>query len=153
MSKRKVPPILILYFNNIESIVQKSGLKFDVVHRYRELNRCVDRMACLGHRLQCTKVKLWTESLPSGLMRCLEAKLLPNTAERVLKEKVSKRDEPKEKHVTYNKLKAIDTNALVILNLVAAACHAMSKGAAVKFTFIQQNNVIIQKVSRTRSFP
>ena len=37
-------------------------------------------------------MKLWIESLPRGLKRCLEAELLPNTAERVLKEKVSKGD-------------------------------------------------------------
>ena len=62
-------------------------------------------------------MKLQTELLPRGLMRCLESELLPNTAERALKEKVSKGDEPKEEHVTYNRLKAVDTNALVILNL------------------------------------
>ena len=33
MGKHKVPPIQRLYFNNIESIVQKSGLKFDAIHR------------------------------------------------------------------------------------------------------------------------
>ena len=56
-----------------------------------------------------------------GLKLCLEVELLPNIAKRVLKEKVSKGDEPKEEHVTYNRLKAVDTNASVILNLVAGS--------------------------------
>ena len=56
-----------------------------------------------------------------GLKCCLESELLPNSTERVLKEKVSKGDEPKKEHVTYNRLKTIDTNALVILNLVAGS--------------------------------
>ena len=45
---------------------------------------------------------------------------------------------------------------IIILSVVSflGACHAMSKGAAVKSTFlIRQDNVIIQKVSSTCPFP
>ena len=36
---------------DIKVIVKDSGLKLDVVHHFRELNRCADHMAHLGRRL------------------------------------------------------------------------------------------------------